>query len=208
MFSNPMTGLFYQSNDQIRLERLAQTLRLVSEKGADEFYNGSLTPIIVDEINRNGGNVTIKDFAEYQVKVEEIDHVIKLDEVHRVYASPPPTSSVLIAFVLQVMRSFVADLRKDSQDFERAELFHHRLVETFKHTYAQRSKLGDKDYMNIQDVLDNLKNETFIKSVVDKIDDKKTMPSEFYGDSSPLSHHGTGNLLEIIYLEATIFNRI
>jgi gamma-glutamyltranspeptidase len=36
------------------MPNLADTLEIISEYNISEFYNGSLTKIIVDEINQNG----------------------------------------------------------------------------------------------------------------------------------------------------------
>jgi gamma-glutamyltranspeptidase/glutathione hydrolase/leukotriene-C4 hydrolase len=43
-----------KENDTIRCLNLAKTLKLVAENGANVFYNGTLTPILVKEINDNG----------------------------------------------------------------------------------------------------------------------------------------------------------
>ena len=77
LFINPNTGKIYLANDKIKLINLANTLTLISENGVNEFYSKSLAPIIVKEINENGGDVTLEDFKNYKVKYENNRNTIK-----------------------------------------------------------------------------------------------------------------------------------
>jgi gamma-glutamyltranspeptidase/glutathione hydrolase/leukotriene-C4 hydrolase len=146
---DPETNSVYKQGNVIKLRKLANTLRLISEHGAKEFYNGSLTNKILREINENGGQVTAEDIHDYTVKVDENRFVVSLDENYRVYANAPPSSGLLIAFVLKLVRNYV---HESMHEFESVEVFHHRLVEILKHTYAQRSFLGDEDYLDLDEV--------------------------------------------------------
>jgi gamma-glutamyltranspeptidase/glutathione hydrolase/leukotriene-C4 hydrolase len=151
---DPVTNRVFKRGDVIRLTKLANTLRLVSEHGVAEFYNGSLTETMVKEINDNGGAVTTADFRDYSVEVDEDRFAIRLDDEYTAYASTPPSSGILVAFILKLMRKFVPD---DSllNDFQSYELYHHRLTEVFKHAYAQRSYLGDEEYLKLDEVIYN-----------------------------------------------------
>ena len=122
---------------------LAETLRKVSlDKTADAFYKGELTQQIVNEINENGGNVTVKDFNDYEVVVHENNLGISLNKNYRVYVPPPPSNGVLIPFILKLMQGFDLKAMKNMTNDETI-LFYHRLNEAFKHAYAKRTFLGD-----------------------------------------------------------------
>lgn len=54
IFLNPKTNSVYRQGDVIKRVKYAQTLKEVSENGYEAFYRGTLTPIMVDEINKNG----------------------------------------------------------------------------------------------------------------------------------------------------------
>lgn len=54
MYVNPATNSVYQQGDVIKRIRFASTLRILAEQGHTAFYDGVLTPLIVDEINKNG----------------------------------------------------------------------------------------------------------------------------------------------------------
>ncbi len=42
--------------DTVRFHDLAKTLEIIAEKGAEAFYNGELSEVIVEEINMNGSS--------------------------------------------------------------------------------------------------------------------------------------------------------
>jgi gamma-glutamyltranspeptidase/glutathione hydrolase/leukotriene-C4 hydrolase len=151
MLTNPETKSLYQVNDTIKRPKFARTLRTLADFGADEFYNGSLTPIIVQEINQNGGKVTLEDFYNYRVKVYENQVMMRLDDNFRIYAPPPPSASVLVGYILKIMKGFeVKNRKKMSSDDE--ILFYHRFIETLKFAYAKRDKLADPDYVDVSKV--------------------------------------------------------
>ena len=54
VFINPLTNLTYKENDFIKMTKLANTLDLISRTNIEEFYNGNLSRIMVNEINENG----------------------------------------------------------------------------------------------------------------------------------------------------------
>ena len=62
-------------------------------------------------------------------------------------------------------------------DKEKANLFFHRLTETYKFTFANRMYLGDKDFDDVEGVIGNLTSEDFINQIVLQINDKTTYPS-------------------------------
>ena len=68
------------------------------------------------------------------------------------YSSPPPGSGVLAAFILSILNTYIdqGDLSNAPDD----PLTYHRIAEAFKHAYAQRTKLGDPDFVpEVNDVM-------------------------------------------------------
>ena len=68
------------------------------------------------------------------------------------------------------------------------------MIETFKHTYYQRSLLGDDNIENMTSIEQNLLDEKFVNEIRSKIVDYKTFPSSYYGDSSGRNSHGTTHI--------------
>ena len=65
-FSN--NGGPYESGDVWKQPDLAKTLKLISKKGRDGFYKGSIAAKIAEEMKRGGGGMTAKDLADYRSK--------------------------------------------------------------------------------------------------------------------------------------------
>ena len=55
IYFNKTTNSVYKKGDFIKLPKLAETYRLISESNSsDVFYNGKLTDLILTEMNENG----------------------------------------------------------------------------------------------------------------------------------------------------------
>ena len=149
---NPETNKTYKVNETIKLPALAKTFRVISLFGVNSFYNGSLAVSIVNEINANGGNVTLKDLNDYKVNVEENQVIINLDHNLKMFAPPPPSSSILVAFVYRLMRGFRELKSERNMTKNQINVFHQRFVESIKHAFAIRSSLGDAKFVNVTNV--------------------------------------------------------
>lgn len=75
-----------------------------------------------------------------------------------------------------------------------SSLYHHRLIEAFKHTFYHRSLMGDENYENMTDLVDKLKSDFFVNELRSRIVDSETYPSRYYGSSSGRDSHGTTHL--------------
>ena len=62
-------------------------------------------------------------------------------------------------------------------DQEKANLFYHRLIETFKFAFANRMYLGDDRFDPVDDVIANLTSEDFINHIVTQINNSTTFKS-------------------------------
>ncbi len=54
IFINSTTNEILKENDIAKMPKLADTLEMISENDFDVFYNGTLTNLMVREINENG----------------------------------------------------------------------------------------------------------------------------------------------------------
>jgi gamma-glutamyltranspeptidase/glutathione hydrolase/leukotriene-C4 hydrolase len=142
------TGKILVENNVIKCEALARTLRLVATHGPDVIYNGNLTATIVSEINANEGNFTVQDLNDYRVGVYENANQVQLDDEYKMFVPPPPSSAILVAYVLQVMRGYELKPECEMSDMEK-RLFYHRFIESLKHSYAIRDFLGDEKFVNV-----------------------------------------------------------
>lgn len=82
-------GSPYRAGEILKQPQLADTLSLVAQKGADEFYRGSISRRIVEDLQSHSGVLTLNDFAEHRANWVE---PISVDyRQYRAYNFPPNT---------------------------------------------------------------------------------------------------------------------
>ena len=86
-------GLPYEIGETIVLKDLADTLRVIAEKGADGFYKGEIAEKIVAEVQKRGGVITLEDMANYDLQIRE--PVVGTYRGYTVLSVPPAAPVVL-----------------------------------------------------------------------------------------------------------------
>ena len=86
----------------LRRPKLAQTLRIIANEGAEAFYTGSLASSIVTDIRSAGGIITAKDLADYKVSITD---AIKLNIGSNLtmFSLPPPSSGIVLGQILSIL---------------------------------------------------------------------------------------------------------
>ncbi|WP_461521278.1 gamma-glutamyltransferase [Porticoccus sp.] len=123
---------------------LANTLKRISAQGVDGFYRGETAALIVAEMARQHGLITLDDLAHY--RVVERTPVFGHYRGYSIASMPPPSSGgVHLVQMLNIL-----------EDWDLASLGHnsaaylHRLTETMRRAYADRSRyLGDPDFFPV-----------------------------------------------------------
>lgn len=87
-------GGMFHAGETLKQPELAGTLRRIAKNGAAEFYRGETARMLVGDMARLGGLITMEDLASYQPKVRETLHAHYEIDGHKwdVIASPPPSS--------------------------------------------------------------------------------------------------------------------
>ena len=148
---NATTNELYSAGDTMKRPKLARTLEIIAEHGADAFYTGQLADKIVREVQSRGGIITKRDLAEYQVDYQEALSV-SLNSSLTAFTTHAPTSGPLLTFMLNILRGYTVHPH-DLNHSNTSALFYHRLIETFKFAYAKRSELSDPLAVNITEVV-------------------------------------------------------
>lgn len=110
----------------------------------------------------------------------------------------PKSAAILVPTVLNILKQF--NYKKFSlnslKNVSATILSHHRIIESFKFAFAMRSKLGDPDFINIENLMEEVLSESYGKRVWKKIKDSSTMENvEHYGaDSVSPEEHGTSHI--------------
>lgn len=134
-------GSAYQKGDLWQQPDLAKTLRLISSKGRDGFYKGKIAGLIVAEMKKDNGLITLADLANYKPIWRE--PITGTYRGYDIYGMPPPSSGgTLIMLMLNMLESY--DLKGMGWGSSSAI---HLIVEAERRAYADRTQhLGDMDF--------------------------------------------------------------
>lgn len=121
---------------------LANTLRAISDKGADGFYKGSVAKAIVSASEAGKGLIRQADLDQYSTR--EMAPIECDYRGYRVVSAPPPSSGgVVICEILNVLEGYPMK----ELGYRSAQAVHYQ-IEAMRHAYVDRnSYLGDPDFV-------------------------------------------------------------
>lgn len=193
-FVNEITNEFHPQGSRIKPKKLCETLKIIAEKGADDFYTGELSKKILEDLKDIGSIIEAKDLEEYKADWEEPVSV-KLMNGDRLHSVPPPGSGVILAYIMNILNGYGFN-RSSVEDLNSTVLSYHRIAEAFKYAYAKRTELGDIKFLNISQLLKNLTDPTFGEYTRSLINDSTTYnDAKHYGGVTFQSEdHGTSHI--------------
>jgi len=198
LYINKETGEMFKEGEIMTRNTYAVTLERIAEGGEKEFYTGKVAEWFVEDLRALGGNITMEDMANY--KAEWVTPLkFHLSRNLTLLAVPPPGGGLIFGFVIQVLDQVLQNV---GNDFETLVVYQ-RIIETFKHAYAQRTHLGDPGDKSIahtvHELMRNLTNPDFIQAVKSKIHDNETSNSyQYYGAEHYIPEdHGTAHFAVI-----------
>jgi gamma-glutamyltranspeptidase / glutathione hydrolase len=122
---------------------LARTFRVLARGGRDAFYRGDIARAIVDYCQKNGGFLTLEDFATQ--KHEWVEPISTTYRGHTVYELPPNGQGLTALLLLNILEGI--DLKSLSGDASR---YYHTLIEATKIAFADRNRyIADPAFMKI-----------------------------------------------------------
>ncbi|HEX7721418.1 MAG TPA: gamma-glutamyltransferase [Pyrinomonadaceae bacterium] len=137
-------GKFYNEGDLFVQPDLAATFARLQQRGPNEFYEGQTARLIVDDLKRHNGLMTLEDMRGYVAKERET-----LRGSYRGYeiiSMPPPSSGgAVLLEMLNILEGY--DLKKmDSASSER----YHLMTEAMRRAFADRAEyMGDTDFVKV-----------------------------------------------------------
>ena len=146
---------------------LAATYRAIAKQGPDYFYRGDFAKKTGRWMAANGGLVTHKDFANYQVKMRK--PIVSEFAGYTLYGFPPPSSGgVHVAQILNILEQF------DLDNLAPAERYH-LIAEAMKFAFADRAHwLGDSDFTKVPL---SIADKRYAQTIAKKISLEKTTPN-------------------------------
>src|SRR5262249_49469565 len=114
-------------------KNLARTLRALATGGRDAFYRGEIGSAIVDYCRKNGGFLSMDDFAAQ--KAEWVEPISTTYRNHTLYELPPNGQGVTALLLLNILEGI--DLKSMRGEPGR---YYHTLIEATKIAFADRNR--------------------------------------------------------------------
>ena len=137
-------GKFYDEGELFRQPDLAATFARLQRFGPDEFYQGETARMIVDDMKRNNGLMTLDDLRGYVAR--ERTPLRGNYRGYEIISMPPPSSggAVLIE-MLNILEGY--DLTAfEASSSER----YHLMAEAMRRAFADRAEyMGDTDFVKV-----------------------------------------------------------
>ncbi|HVK96335.1 MAG TPA: gamma-glutamyltransferase, partial [Flavisolibacter sp.] len=134
----------WKAGDTLFQLDLANTLKRIHDRGAAGFYEGPTAQLIVDEMKRGGGIITLSDLKSYKAKWRT-PYVFNY-KAYTVLGMPMPSSGGLL---LHQMMKMVEDRPLSKYGFLSPEAVQ-LMVEVERRAFADRAEyMGDADFYNV-----------------------------------------------------------
>jgi gamma-glutamyltranspeptidase/glutathione hydrolase len=173
-------GKMFHAGDTLKQPELAATLKRIAKNGAADFYRGETARMLVNDLQRMGGLITLQDLAQYQPKVREALHADYALDGHtwEVISSPPPSSGgVAIIEAMNMLRDVPLKGWDDAQSL-------HMVVETMRRVFADRAAyLADPDFAKVP--VEGLTSDCYAKELTATIDPQRASSSKTVKAGTP-----------------------
>ncbi len=122
---------------------LANTFKLIAEKGRDVFYKGEITEKIVTYVREQGGFLSLKDFEDH--RSEWVNPISTNYRGYDVWELPPNGQGTAVLQMLNILENYnIAEMGFGSAEYM------HTFIEAKKLAYEDRAKYySDMDFNNI-----------------------------------------------------------
>ena len=141
IFSNG--GKPFAAGDRLVQKDLAESLRRVSDGGANAFYHGPNVSAVVDASNANDGLLTREDFESYTV-TQDLPVVCSYRGYTVISAPPPSSGGVTICEMLNILSGYPL-----KQYGYRSAAEVHVMTEAMRRGYFDRNRsLGDPAFVS------------------------------------------------------------
>ncbi|PNJ84644.1 GGT5 isoform 1 [Pongo abelii] len=193
--ASTLRQLFFNGTEPLRPQdplpwpALATTLETVATEGVEVFYTGRLGQMLVEDIAKEGSQLTLQDLAKFQPEVVDALEVPLGD--YTLYSPPPPAGGAILSFILNVLRGFNFSAESVARPEGRVNVYHH-LVEMLKFARGQRWRLRDpRSHPKLKNASRDLLGETLAQIIRQQIDGRGDHQLSHYSLAEAWGH-GTG----------------
>ena len=169
----------YFEGDTIKNIKFAETLKKISEFGPEGFYEGEIAEMIVRDVKKSGGIMTIDDLKNYK-SVWRDPVKFKYKDLEIISMSLPSSGGILIGQILKSIEDY--DIKSFGHNSVEAVQL---MVELERRAYADRSHfMGDPDFMNLP-----------VYELIDKKYVNERMKNFSWDKATPSSEVKHGNII-------------
>ncbi len=174
-------GDYYREGELFRQPELALTLSLIQVEGPDGFYKGRTARLIAEDMEHNGGLITMEDLVSYEAKFREpLRGNYRGFEV--ISMGPPSSGGAILVEMLNLMENFpVSGTGHDSSEYI------HLKTEIMRLAFADRAEyLGDSDFGHVP--VKGLTSKQYAAELAPRIRKDLATPSETVSAGKPLGY--------------------
>jgi gamma-glutamyltranspeptidase/glutathione hydrolase len=143
-----------QPNENFIQSELASTLKRIAEHGPADFYQGETAKLLVAQMQRGDGLITLDDLAAYKAGWRE-PVITPWRDYQLVTAAPPSSGGIALSQLLALKQRRSADFKNVALN---SSQYVHLIAEIEKRVFADRADyLGDPDFTTVpqQQLLDS-----------------------------------------------------
>lgn len=203
----------WKTGDTLIQKDLARTLERIRDSGAAGFYQGETAQLIVDEMRRGGGIITLEDLKNYRA-VERKAHTFTYKDYQVVTMGLPSSGGMMMEQMMGMLSGYpIADYGYGS--VEAVQL----MTEIERRAFADRTEyMGDPDYVDVP--IAQLTDKAYLRERMADYHPSRPTSSELVGpgllvpsESEETTHlsvvDGKGNAVSAtITLNGTFGNRV
>jgi len=190
-----------KAGELFKQAELAATLMRIADQGEEDFYKGDTARLLVAQMNRDEGLITLEDLATYEAIWREPLKAKWRD--FEVVSAPPPSSGGFGVIQLLKMKDYLDEEFKDLK--HNSAQYVHLIAEMEKRVFADRAEyLGDPEFVDID--MSELVSDTYIKRRAMEVDPLQISQLKYVapGLESPNTTHysiidGDGNAVSNTY---------
>lgn len=174
-------GGYYEPGELFVQKELAATLKRIAEVGAKEFYTGKTAELLVAEMAKHGGLISMEDMKNYTPVIRKPVHGnYRGFDIYSM--SPPSSGGAHVVQILNILEGYpIPEYGHNSS------ITIHLMAEAMKRAYADRSLyLGDEDFVKVP--LKGLTSKKYAAAIREDIDPYRAMPSKMIVPGKPIPY--------------------
>ena len=171
----------WKKGDKFIQKDLAKTLKRIARYGRDGFYSGSVAQLIIKEMQRGNGLITLRDLQNYSSKYRS--PVLGTYKGYEIISMGPPSSGgTLLINMLNMLENYPMDtINWNSSNYI------HLMTEVERRAYADRAEhMGDPDFWNVPILM--LTSKEYAQTRIKNIDMNKATPSNLISASKQTNY--------------------